>query len=150
MVGVYLCGTFVFFGSYFLDQSIVGLVSLFITLLVKFCLNNDYTTKTNGSQTPTSCRDPGSPSKQWTTGSRTRFGTSGASGSNQRGDSSTPDVSKFRPNSATEAHFNRSFKSRPLFVFGVLFLRSFSRLLSIYTLLNGVGNALLCLRELPV
>ena len=85
--------------------------------------------KWKGSQTSGSRRDSNSPNKQQSTGSLTRFSTSGALGSHQRGDTPSPDVTKFRPNSEAESRFNRSFKSRPVFVSKGVMLNDFSKIL---------------------
>ena len=103
-----------------------------------------------GPQTLSSHRSTGTTSKRQVNGSRNQFGIVGTYGSGQRGDSSTPDVSKFRPNSEAEAHFNRSFKSRPVFISrGVIFDKFFETLIYTY-FTKRVGNALQCLRKLSI
>ena len=74
----------------------------------------------------------GTSSKRQAIGSHNRFGNAGTSSSGQRGESSNLNSSKFRPNSKAEARFNRSFKSRPVFVSRGVILEEFSETL-IYT-----------------
>ena len=110
-------------------------------------------TKWKGPQTPSSHCSMGITSKWQVTGSRSRSGASGASGSRQWGDTPSPDVTKFKPNSEAESHFNRSFKSHPVFVFQGVMLNDFLKTL-IYTYSNkwssdhlAISDGIVC-REL--
>ncbi|GFS34422.1 hypothetical protein Acr_00g0033940 [Actinidia rufa] len=84
--------------------------------------------KRKGPQTPSFHRTSGTTSKRHATSSRSCSG----SGSRQREYASTPNASKFRPNSKAEARFNRSFKSLLVFVSRGVIVKGFSATL-IYT-----------------
>ena len=94
--------------------------------------------KKKGPQIQFSHRSMGTTSKRQTIRSRSRSGTVGTSSSVQWGNSSTPDVSKFRPNSEAEARFNHSFKSRLMFVSQGVILDEFFETL-IYTYFTKWG-----------